>query len=167
MTLKQLVVAVSLSLSLAGSVVAETIVITEPEVRTIVVKEGYADPISVVREGDMWRVKSARTSAPGEVTVFVDSEGRVLGAADVVRTRMTKTTTTTTVTPAAPAPTPAPVTEAAVEAIVIKAGFHNVHDIDMLNSKGVWKAEADDSAGEDYELHVDAMSGLIVHIEDD
>ena len=167
MTLKQLVIAVSLSLSLAGSVVAETIVITEPEVRTIVVKEGDADPVSVVRDGDLWRVKSVRSNAPGEVTVFVDAEGKVLGAADVVRTRITRTTTTTTVTPAAPAPAPVPVTEAAVEAIVIKAGFHNVHDIAMLNTKGVWKAEADDSAGEDYELHVDAMSGEIVHIEDD
>lgn len=76
MTRKQLVVAVSLSLSLAASVAAETIVISEPEVRTIVVKEGYADPISVVREGDMWRVKSVRTNSPGEVTVFVDAEGR-------------------------------------------------------------------------------------------
>lgn len=169
MTLKQLVVAVSLSLSLAGSVMAETIVINEPEVRTIVVKQGYADPISVVREGDMWRVKSVRSSSPGEVTVFVDSEGKILGAADVVRTRLTKTTTTTTTTvnPATPVPAPKPVTEAEVEAIVINAGFHNVHDIDMLNTKGVWKAEADDSAGEDYELHVDAMSGAIVHIEDD
>lgn len=171
MTLKQLAVAVSLSLSLAGAAMAETVVITEPEVRTIIVKEGYGDPISVVREGDLWRAKSVRTNVPGEVTVFVNSEGKVLGAADVVRTRMTKTTTTTTVTPAAPmpapAPAPAPVTEAAVEAIVINAGFHNVHDIDMLNTKGVWKAEADDSAGEDYELHIDAMSGLIVHIEDD
>ena len=167
MNLKQLVIAVSLSLSLAGSVTAETIVINEPEVRTIIVKEGYADPISVVRDGDMWRVKSVRTNSPGEVTVFVDSEGKVLGAADVVRTRITKTTTTTTVTPTTPVPAPAPVTESAVEAIVINAGFHNVHDIDMLDRKGVWKAEADDSAGEDYELHVDAMSGLIVHIEDD
>ena len=167
MTLKKLVIAVSLSLSLAGSVAAETIVISEPEVRTIIVKEGYADPISVVRDGDLWRVKSVRTNSPGEVTVFVDSEGKVLGAADVVRTRITKTTTTTTVTPTTPVPAPAPVTESAVEAIVINAGFHNVHDIDMLDRKGVWKAEADDSAGEDYELHVDAMSGLIVHIEDD
>jgi hypothetical protein len=59
------------------------------------------------------------------------------------------------------------VTEAGVEAIVINAGFHNVHDIDMLDSKGLWKAEADDSAGEDYELHIDPLSGQIVHIEDD
>lgn len=169
MTLKQLVIAVSLGLTLAGSVAAETIVINEPEVRTIVVKEGYGDPISIVREGDYWRAKSIDASNKREVTLFVTAEGKVLGAAEVVRGRITKTTTTTTttVTPAAPAPAPKPVTEAQVEAIVINAGFHNVHDIDMLNTTGVWKAEADDSAGEDYELHVDAMSGQIVHIEDD
>jgi hypothetical protein len=49
----------------------------------------------------------------------------------------------------------------------MNAGFHNVHDIDFLDSKGVWKAEADDITGEDYELHVDATSGRIVHLEDD
>lgn len=169
MTLKQLVVAVSLGLALAGSVVAETIVISEPEVRTIVVREGYGDPISVVREGDYWRARSIDSKKQGEVTVFVDADGKVLGAAEVARRRITTTTTTTTatVTTATPKPAPAPVTEATVEAIVINAGFHNVHDIDMLDRKGVWKAEADDSSGEDYELHVDAMSGLIVHVEDD
>lgn len=169
MTLKQLVIAVSLGLTLAGSVAAETIVITEPEVRTIVVKEGYGDPISIVREGDYWRAKSTDATNKREITLFVTADGKVLGAAEVARSRITKTTTTTTttVTPAKPVPAPKPVTEAEVEAIVINAGFHNVHDIDMLNTKGVWKAEADDSAGADYELHVDAMSGSIVHIEDD
>lgn len=169
MTRKQLVLAVSLGLAAAGSVAAETIVINEPEVRTIIVKEGYGDPITVVRDGDLWRAKSINTRTKGEVTVFVDADGKVLGAADVARRRITTTTTSTSVTttPTMPAPAPAPVTQATVEAAVIKAGFHNVHDIDMLDNKGVWKAEADDSAGEDYELHVDAMSGLIVHIEDD
>lgn len=169
MTRKQWVMAVSLGLAAAGSVAAETIVINEPEVRTIIVKEGYGDPITVVRDGDLWRAKSINTRTKGEVTVFVDADGKVLGAADVARRRITTTTTSTTVTttPPTPAPPPAPVTEATVEAAVIKAGFHNVHDIDMLDNKGVWKAEADDSAGEDYELHVDAMTGLIVHIEDD
>ena len=167
MTLKQLVVAVSLGLALAGSAVAETIVINEPEVRTIVVKEGYGDPILVERDGDLWRAKSINKAGDGEVTLFVNSEGQVLGAADVARTRITETTTTTTTTSAVPAPAPAPVTEATVSTIVMNAGFHNVHDIDFLDSKGVWKAEADDITGADYELHVDATSGRIVHVEDD
>jgi len=167
MTLKQLVIAVSLGLALTGSAVAETIVINEPEVRTIVVKEGYAEPTLVERDGSLWRVKSIDNDGDGEVTVFINAEGKVLGAADVARTRITETTTTTTTTSAVPAPDPTPVTEATVTTIVMNAGFHNVHDIDFLDSKGVWKAEADDITGEDYELHVDAITGRIVHVEDD
>jgi len=169
MTLKQLVIAVSLGLALTGSAVAETIVISEPEVRTIVVKEGYGEPTLVERDGSLWRVKSIDNDGDGEVTVFIDAEGKVLGAADVARTRITETTTTTTTTSAtpAPAPTPTPVTEATVTTVVMNAGFHNVHDIAFLDSQGVWKAEADDSSGADYELHVDATSGLLVHVEDD
>ena len=167
MTLKQLVVAISLGLALAGSAVAETIVINEPEVRTIVVKQGYGDPVLVERDGGLWRARTINKTGEGEVTLFVNAEGQVLGAADVARTRITETTTTTTTTSAVPAPAPAPVTEATVSTIVMNAGFHNVHDIDFLDGKGVWKAEADDITGEDYELHVDATSGRIVHVEDD
>jgi hypothetical protein len=167
MTLKQLVVAISLGLALTGSALAETIVISEPEVRTIVTKEGYGDPILVERDGDLWRAKTINKAGDGEVTLFVNSEGQVLGAADVARTRVTETTTTTTTTSAVPAPAPVPVTEATVSTIVINAGFHNVHDIDYLDDKGVWKAEADDITGEDFELHVDANSGQVVHVEDD
>lgn len=167
MTLKQLVVAVTLGLALTGSAIAETVVLGEPEVRTIVVTEGYGDPILVERDGDLWRAKSINKAGDGEVTLFINSEGQVLGAADVARTRITETTTTTTTTAAVPAPAPAPVTEATVSTIVMNAGFHNVHDIDFLDDKGVWKAEADDITGEDFELHVDAISGRVVHVEDD
>jgi len=167
MTLKQLVVAITLGLALAGSAVAETIVISEPEVRTIVVKQGYGDPVLVERDGDLWRARSLNKTGEGEVTLFVNADGQVLGAADVARTRITETTTTTTTTSAVPAPAPAPVTEATVSTIVMNAGFHNVHDIDFLDGKGVWKAEADDITGADYELHVDATTGRIVHVEDD
>ena len=169
MTQKHLVLAIALGLALTGSAVAETIVINEPEVRTIVVKEGYGDPVLVERDGNLWRVQSRDNDSDSEVTVFVNSEGQVLGAADVARTRITETTTTTTTTSAtpAPAPTPTPVTEATVTTVVMNAGFHNVHDIAFLDSQGVWKAEADDSSGADYELHVDATSGLLVHVEDD
>jgi predicted small secreted protein len=167
MTLKQLVVAITLGLALAGSAVAETIVINEPEVRTIVVKQGYSDPILVERDGDLWRAKSINKTGEGEVTLFINADGQVLGAADVARTRITETTTTTTTSSAVPAPAAAPVTEATVSTVVMNAGFHNVHDIDFLDSKGVWKAEADDITGADYELHVDATTGRIVHVEDD
>jgi len=153
--------AVSLGLTLAGAAAAETIVLAEPEVRTIVTKAGYAEPVRIVREGDLWRVRSV-APAGGEVTIFVDANGQLLGAADVARTRIVETTTTTTTTAQ---PVAAPLDEGAVTTVLVDAGFHNVHDVDL--DGGVWKAEADDITGEDFEVHVDASSGLIVHIEDD
>ena len=150
--------AVSLGLSLAGAAAAETIVLAEPEVRTIVTRAGYAEPVKIVREGELWRVHSV-APAGGEVTLFVDADGKVLGASEVARTRIVTATTTTA--PVARAP----LDEADVTAVLVDAGFHNVHDVDRRGA--VWKAEADDITGEDFEIHVDATSGLIVHIEDD
>ena len=162
MTFKQSVLTVSLGLALAGSAMAQTVVIHEPEVRTIVTKAGYGDPVLVERDGSLWRLKTT-TASNTPVTVFVNEQGEILGAAAVSRTRVSETTTTTTTT-AAPI---TPVTEASVVTAVTNAGFHNVHDINFLEKKGVWKAEADDISGEDFEVHVDATSGRIVHVEDD
>lgn len=152
------ILAVSLGLSLAGVVAADTVVLAEPEVRTIVMKRGYVEPTVVVREGDLWRVRSL-DPAGQEVTLFVDANGKVLGASEVVRSRIVTTTTT------APAPLPAPLDPPSLTRVLTEAGFHNIHDVDLDN--GVWKAEADDITGEDFEIHVDASSGMIVHVEDD
>jgi membrane protein implicated in regulation of membrane protease activity len=152
--------AVSLGLSLAGAAAAETIVIAEPQVRTIVTQAGYAEPVNIVREGELWRVRSV-APAGDEVTIFVDANGEVLGAANVARTRIVETTTVAPV----PRVVAAPLTEADVTAVLVEAGFHNVHDVDRRGN--VWKAEADDITGEDFEIHVDATTGMIVHIEDD
>ncbi len=163
MTFKQSVLTVSLGLALAGSAMADTVVIHEPEVRTIVTKAGYGNPVLVERNGKLWRLKTT-TASNTPVTVFVNEQGEILGAADVSRTRVSETTTTTTTTAATIA---APVTAASVATVLANAGFHNVHDISFLEKKGVWKAEADDISGEDFEVHVDATSGRIVHVEDD
>jgi membrane protein implicated in regulation of membrane protease activity len=152
--------ALALGLALAGSVAAETIVLAEPEVRTIVTKAGYAEPVLIKRDQDLWRVRSV-SPAGEEVTIFVDESGKLLGARDVARTRIVSTTTTTTTTPAAPRPLDA----TTVTSVLADAGFHGVHDVELKN--GVWKAEADDITGEDFEVHVDASTGMIVHIEDD
>src|SRR5687768_5910221 len=153
------ILAVALGLALAGAATAETIIVAEPEVRTIVTKAGYGEPVLIKRESDLWRVRSL-SPAGKEVTLFVNAEGKVLGARDVVRTRLVTTTTTTKVV----AP-PKPITAAEVNAVLADAGFHNVHDVSLGN--GVWKAEADDITGSDFEVHVDAKSGQIVHVEDD
>lgn len=160
MNSKHGILAVALGLALVGAAAAETIILAEPEVRTIVTKAGYAEPVLIKQESDLWRVRSV-TPAGQEVTLFVDANGKVLGAADVARTRITTTTTTTTTAKAAPQPLDA----TTVTSVLADAGFHNVHDVSLSN--GVWKAEADDVTGEDFEIHVDATSGLIVHVEDD
>ena len=54
-----------------------------------------------------------------------------------------------------------------VEAVLIANGYHNVHDIDWLSHRGVWKAEARDATGDDREIHVDPYDGSIVHEEND
>jgi membrane protein implicated in regulation of membrane protease activity len=159
MNSKHGLLAVALGLAMAGAAVAETIVLAEPEVRTIVTKAGYGEPILIKRDDQLWRVRS-KSPAGQEVTIFVDADGKLLGAADVARTRLVTTTTTTTkVVP------PQPIDASAVTTVLADAGFHNVHDVSLSN--GVWKAEADDITGEDFEIHVDANSGLIVHVEDD
>ncbi|HEX5786612.1 MAG TPA: PepSY domain-containing protein [Woeseiaceae bacterium] len=59
------------------------------------------------------------------------------------------------------------ITEADVSNVLREAGYDNVHDIEYLDDRGVWKAEADDATGEDFEVHVDGTTGEIVHLEDD
>ena len=165
MNYKPIMLAVVAGLTLAGTAAADTVVITEPEVRTIVTDAGYGDPTLVVQEGDFWRVVSVDKDSKDNVTLFVNSEGEVLGAAAVTKNLIAQTSPTTTteviVDPANP------LTESSVATIVMESGFHNVHDIDYLDGQGVWKAEADDITGEDYELHVNPTSGRIVHVEDD
>lgn len=164
MSLKPFILAIPLSLMLGAPAVAETIIIEKPQVRTIVTEAGYAEPMLIEQDGDLWRVRSLDKANDAEVTLFVNQEGQILGAADVAETRITKTTTTTTTTVE---PLPEPLTRVSVATVVMNAGFHNVHDIDFLDSRGVWKAEADDITGEDYELHINPETGMIVHIEDD
>jgi hypothetical protein len=54
-----------------------------------------------------------------------------------------------------------------VRAVLAGAGYHDIHDIDWLSHRGVWKAEARDPYGDDREVHVDPLDARIVHVEDD
>jgi hypothetical protein len=158
---------IALSTALAGTALAETTTITtvtieEPEVRSIVTEAGYSDPVLVEHEGDLWRVRSVSKNSNEEVTLFVTGDGRILAASDVYELHHDHADKVHLDDPATQ-----PVSESTVPLIVMNAGFHNVHDIDYLAGKKVWKAEADDISGEDYEIHVDERTGRIVHIEDD
>lgn len=59
------------------------------------------------------------------------------------------------------------ISKADVEAVLLANGYHNVHDIDWLSHRGVWKAEARDDSGDDFEIHVDPIDARITHVEDD
>jgi hypothetical protein len=59
------------------------------------------------------------------------------------------------------------ITKEDVHAVLAGAGYHDIHDIDWLDHRGVWKAEARDPTGEDREVHVDPIDARIVHVEDD
>jgi hypothetical protein len=54
-----------------------------------------------------------------------------------------------------------------VRLVLEGAGYHDIHDIDWLDHRGVWKAEARDATGDDREIHVDPIDARIVHVEDD
>lgn len=59
------------------------------------------------------------------------------------------------------------ISKADVETVLLANGYHNVHDIDWLDHRGVWKAEARDGSGDDLEIHVDPIDARITHVEDD
>lgn len=54
-----------------------------------------------------------------------------------------------------------------VHAVLAGSGYYDIHDIDWLDHRGVWKAEARDASGDDREIHLDPYDGSIVHVEDD
>jgi len=52
-----------------------------------------------------------------------------------------------------------------IKAKLAAAGYSKVHDVDF--DDGMWKAEAERADGNDVEIHLDATSGAIVHVEND
>jgi hypothetical protein len=153
------------TLAASGLAIADTttITITEDEARTIVSGAGYGEPVLVTQDGDLWRIRSMDKATDEEVILFVNNEGKILSAGDVVELRLADKQPTTVIQ----TEVKTPVTRETVALVAMNAGFRNVHDIDYLDSRGLWKLEADDISGEDYELHIEPNTGRIVHIEDD
>lgn len=60
---------------------------------------------------------------------------------------------------------PQPLDELEFRKLLVDAGYHDIHDVEY--DGGIWRAEAVDALGEDFEIRVDAGSGRVVHIEDD
>ena len=188
-------IAAALGLAVAGLAGASE-VRTESSVRALLSDQGYTEVTGLDLAGGMWIaegrddqgrpvtikidpttarvVSTSRTVTinPAPVTV-VEREVEVPVVKEVVREVPVERTVVKEVpvertivqeVPVAVIPA-APLTADGARAVLHQAGYHNVHD---LSKKGdVWKAEARDATGDDREIHVDAMTGAIVHVEDD
>ena len=188
-------IAAALGLAVAG-IAGASEVRTESSVRALLSDQGYTEVTGLDLEGGMW-LAEARDDRGRPVTIKVDpSTARVFATSRTVtikgapapvtvverevpvvhetirevpveRTVVKEVPVERTVVQEVPvAVLPArPLTADGARAVLHEAGYHNVHDLSRRGD--VWKAEARDASGDDREIHVNAMTGAIVHVEDD
>lgn len=115
---------------------------TEPQVRALLTEKGYTRMDDLDFEDGMWETDA--TSADGNrVDVRVNPANGDIKAEALVSN----------------------FSENDIKAKLAAAGYSKVHDVDF--DDGMWKAEAERSDGNDVEVHLDATSGAIVHVEND
>lgn len=115
---------------------------TEPQVRALLTEKGYTRMDDLDFEDGMWETDA--TSADGNrVDVRVNPANGDIKAEALV----------------------SHFSENDIKAKLAAAGYSKVHDIDF--DDGMWKAEAERADGNDVEIHLDATSGAIVHVEND
>jgi hypothetical protein len=166
--------------------------LTSIEARALLESRGYADVSALALEQGQWVGRA--TDADGQrVAVSVGVEDREITATVPASSTTTTVTTTTSERPGStpqtvivektieyPAvreaivvqqkvlvPVGEKIDKTTVAAVLHGAGYHDVHDIDWLATRGVWKAEARDPSGDDRELHISPYDGAIVHVEND
>ena len=190
MKIRTSLIAAGMSAVLSGSVWAASL--TSIEATDLLESRGYADVSVLELQQGHW-VGTATDSSGKNVVVSVDVVDREITTAIAGSTTTTTVTTTTSERPGSSPQTV--VVEKTIEqpivreAIVVQekilvplgekidktdvaavlhgAGYHDVHDIDWLSNRGVWKAEARDPSGDDREVHVSPYDGAIVHVEND
>ena len=115
---------------------------TEADVRALMATEGYTKVNDVHFKEGVWTA-DAKSADGNHVEVKVDSAtGKIIPDEHVAKVSK--------------------------DQVIIKvqdAGYTNVHDVDFEG--GVWKVEANDSAGADVELKVDPQDGHILGSERD
>jgi hypothetical protein len=193
MNVKTSVLALALGVALSGAAAAASMSPSEAE--GLMASAGLSEISALEFRNDLW-LATARNQNGEIVDVRVDPDNReVTWTRHGNRTTVT-TTTTTTRRPVRIARAEQPVViEEVVEPPVVRvpvvvedrvlvpaggrlsksdvrhvlaaAGYHDIHDIDWLRRRGVWKAEARDPSGDDLEIHVDPIDGRILHVEDD
>ncbi len=115
---------------------------TEPQVRALLTAKGYTRMDDLDFEDGMWETDA--TSADGNrVDVRVNPANGDIKAEALVSN----------------------FSENDIKAKLAAAGYSKVHDVDF--DDGMWKAEAERADGNDVEIHLDATSGAIVHVEND
>lgn len=188
-------IAAALGLAVAGLAGASE-VRTESSVRALLSDQGYTEVSGLDLSGGMWIAEArddrgrpvmikvdpntARVFAtsrtvtikgtPAPVTVVereVPVVKEVVREVPVERTVVKEVPVERTIVQEVPvAVVPArPLTADGARAVLHEAGYHNVHDLSRRGD--IWKAEARDASGDDREIHVNAMTGAIVHVEDD
>ncbi len=115
---------------------------TEPQVRALLTEKGYTRIDDLDFEDGMWETDA--TSADGNrVDVRVNPANGDIKAEALVSN----------------------FSENDIKAKLAAAGYSKVHDVD--HDDGVWKAEAERADGNDVEIHLDATTGKIIHVEND
>jgi hypothetical protein len=193
MNVKTSLLALALGVALSGSAAAVSLTATEAE--DLMLRSGFTEISRPVYRDDAW-IARARNADGDIVDVRVANDREVTWTRDGGKRTVVTTTTTTTREPTRIALNERPVViEEVVEPPVVRTpimvekrvlvpvggrlskddvrtvlaanGYHDIHDIDWLKHRGVWKAEARDRSGDDWEIHVDPVDGSILHVEDD
>ena len=160
MNIKTTVLSLAVAFAFAGAAGAQTAAVTgtapvtppvttqatdpmvEADVRALLATSGYSDINDVEFKEGTWTA-DAKSADGKHVEVRIDSTTRKIIPDE-------------------------PVATIGKDAIIIKlqdAGYTNVHDVEMEG--GVWKAEANDSKGNDVEIKLDPNDGHILGSEKD
>lgn len=128
--------------SASGLAFAQQATLTEPQVRAKLEAEGYTKVNDVKFVDGVWKA-DAKSADGNHVDVRLDAKTGAVYPGEQV----------------------ANLNEASVKAKLAAAGYTGIHDVDFED--GVWNAEADDQAGKDVELKIDARTGAVIGKEKD
>jgi uncharacterized membrane protein YkoI len=128
--------------SASGLAFAQQATLTEPQVRAKLEAEGYTKVNDVKFVDGVWKA-DAKSADGNHVDVRLDAKTGAVYPDEQV----------------------ANLNEASVKAKLAAAGYTDIHDVDFED--GVWNAEADDQAGKDVELKIDARTGAVIGKEKD
>ena len=126
----------TLSLGVCGTAAAQQ-AMTEPQVQSKLTEQGYTKVHDVKFKDGMWRAE-AKSADGKHVDVRIDAKtGEIYPDEQVSR-----------------------LSEKDVRASLETQGYTHVHDVDF--DDGIWKAKAENPAGADVKLKIDASTGKVI-----